>query len=256
MEELKKTGITQVFINTVKKTLFSIEIRLIIVSSNRGKNKSKNLISKLLSFPGFDITSFVPTRQYTMGIKVNLLQIKVDLSEFSALREIYSTLRGILEKCYGDIHDFDKGFREIELLKLNELMEKNPEVHQSLVREVYFSFDEMYRIETSSGLLGNVVQLCGEAIRESEEGPVQEVLLKSYKNLERMKMILVISCMEERRKKILNRIVRQLQDIDIYYSKIGWNQRSYLILILGSKSKRLNQESMEEISRFIQTLIN
>ena len=256
MEELKKTALTQVFINTDKKTLFSIEIRLIIVSNIKGKYKEKYFISKLLNFPGFDITSFVPARKYSMGIEVSLLQIKVDLSEFATLNEIYSTLRGMLEKFYGIIHDFDKGFREIDLIKLNELSKNMPDVPQSLIREIYFSFDALYRIETPGELLQTIIELCGQTVKESEEKSPNEILFKSYNNFERDRIILVISCMGKRRKKILNRMVRQLQDIDINFSKIEWNQRSYLLLILGSKGKTLNRNVMKDISNFIDNLIH
>ncbi len=107
IEELKTTKLTQVFINVDKKTEFSIDIKLIIVSFKSRKKRMHALISRLSLVPGIYITSSIPPKIRPNRVEINILQLKVNLSEFSSIKEIYESIKTIVRKLYGDIRDFD-----------------------------------------------------------------------------------------------------------------------------------------------------
>jgi hypothetical protein len=66
----------------------------------------------------------------------------------------------------------------------------------------------------------------------------------------------VISCIEVKYKKVLKKVLKQLEGIKAYFSMLEWNQRSYLILILGSGKDIMSRELMKDLSNKINPLIS
>jgi hypothetical protein len=169
MLELKKTNITQVFINADKKTDFSIDIKLTIVSRRTKKKKNYDLIAKLEKFPGIEVNSAIPPKIYANRVVIDILKLNVHLSEFVSIKEVFSKINDILKKVYGKIRDFDQCFREIDIKILNELLEKTDYINPVLVRDIFFNFDELYRIEISFDLLYEVIKFCSDVIEKSNK---------------------------------------------------------------------------------------
>jgi len=82
-----------------------------------------DLSSKVCLIPGITISSAIPTKVHG-GVEINILRLKVNLSEFSSVEAIYNSIKNIIKKIYGDIRDFDEGFRDIYISKLNRLLDK------------------------------------------------------------------------------------------------------------------------------------
>jgi hypothetical protein len=244
-EELKNTKLTQVFINVDSKTEFLIHIKLIIVSFKAGKTRIYSLISRLSLVPGIDISSSIPPKIHHKKIEIDILKLKVNLSEFSSIREIYNSIKDIVKKIYGDIRDFDEGFRDIYIKILNQLLEQLETVDAALIREIYFNIDELYRIEISPGLLLELIRLCADSVEESREIPGEKVLFK-YKHIPTSNRTLVVVSYTNH-KRLLSRLTQKLRGVTLYFTKIEWEQRSYMIMIL-SKNNRVVEDS------FIQQL--
>lgn len=244
-EELKNTNLTQVFINVDNKTEFSIHIKLIIVSFKARKNRIYSLISGLSMVPGIDIKSSIPTKIHSKKIEINILRLRVNLSDFSSIREIFNAIKETVKKDYGDIRDFDEGFRDIYIKILNQLLEQLKTVDASLVREIYFNIDELYRIEVSPNLLLELIRLCVEAINESREIPSEKVLFK-YKHIPTSnRTLVVISYINNKR--LLSRLAPKLKDVTWYFTKIEWEQRSYMIMILSKNNRMVEDKFILEL---------
>jgi hypothetical protein len=245
MEELKTTELTQVFINADKKTEFSIEIKLIIVSFKSRKKRMYTLISRLSLVPGIYISSSIPPKIRSNNVEINILQLKVNLSEFSSIQEIYVSIKTVVKKIYGDIRDFDEGFRDIYIKILNQLLEKLKTVNAGLIKEIFFNIDELYRVEISPHLLLDLIKLCAVAVDESKDIPT-EIILYKYKHIrDSHRTVLIISYVNHKR--LLSRLVQKLMDVDIYFTKIDWDQRSYLIMILSQNNKELGDAFIEDL---------
>ena len=180
-EEIKRTKLTQVFINVDKKTEFSIDIKLIIVGFKSGKKRIYSLISRLSTVPGIDVSSSVPPKIRSNRIEIDILKLKVNLSEFNSIKEIYEAIKSIVKKLYGDIRDFDEGFRDIYIKVLNQLLEELKDVNTGLIREIFFNIDELYKLEISPNLLLELIKLCAASVEESKEIDTEKILYK-YKN--------------------------------------------------------------------------
>jgi hypothetical protein len=244
-EELKTTKLTQVFINVDKKTEFSIDIKLIIVSFKSKKKRMHALISRLSLVPGIYISSSIPPKIRSNIVEINILQLKVNLSEFSSIKEIYESIKTIVRKLYGDIRDFDEGFRDIYIKILNQLLEKLKTVNSGLIKEIFFNIDELYKVEISPNLLLGLIRLCADAVDESKDIPTEKILYK-YKHVpDSHRTVLIISFVNHKR--LLSRLVQKLVDVDIYFTKIEWDQRSYLIMILSENNNELEDDFIEDL---------
>jgi hypothetical protein len=244
-EELKTTKLTQVFINVDKKTEFSIDIKLIIVSFKSGKKRMHALISRLSMVPGIYITSSIPPKIRSNRAEINILQLRVNLSEFSSIKEIYESIKTIVRKLYGDIRDFDEGFRDIYIKILNQLLEKLKTVNAGLIKEIFFNIDELYKVDISPNLLLELIKLCADAVDESKDIATEKIIYK-YKHLpESHRTVLIISYVNHKR--LLSRLVQKLVDVGLYFTKIDWDQRSYLIMILSQNNNELEDDFIEDL---------
>ncbi len=245
IEELKTTKLTQVFINVDKKTEFSIDIKLIIVSFKSRKKRMHALISRLSLVPGIYITSSIPPKTRPNRVEINLLQLKVNLSDFRSIKEIYESIKAIVRKLYGDIRDFDEGFRDIYIKILNQLLEKLKTVNTGLIREIFFNIDELYKVEISPNLLLELIRLCADTVDESKDISTEKIMYK-YKHVpDSHRTVLIISYVNHKR--LLSRLVQKLLNVDLYFTKIDWDQRSYLIMILSRNNNELDDNFIEDL---------
>lgn len=244
-EELKRTKMAQVFINADDKTEFLIIIKLVIVSYKSGKTHVLNLISRLSQVPGIEIVSTIPPKIHSKRVAINILKLKVNLAEFQSIKEIYSSIKSIVKKIYGDIRDFDEGFREIYIKILNQLLDQLKNVDAGLVREIFFSIDELYKIEISPNLLLELIRQCSEAVEDSRGVPAETVLFK-YKHIYASnRTVVVLSYVNNKR--LLSRLVQTLKTVNWYFTKIEWEQRSYLIMILSKNNCVVEDDIIEQL---------
>lgn len=249
IEEVKKTKLSQVFINIDSKTEFFFNIKLIIVSFKGKKSRIYNLLSRLSLVPGIEISSSIPPRIHSNKIEINMLKLKVKLPEFKSIKEIYNSIKDIVKRIYGDIRDFDEGFRDIYIKILNQLLEKLKTVDASLIREIFFNIDELYKIEISPNLLLEIIRLCSETVEEGRITPPEKVLFRSRHIKDSNRTVVIISYVNQKR--LMSRLAQQLKDVDSYFTQIEWEQRSYLIMILSRNNIALDDEAIEELKTTI-----
>jgi hypothetical protein len=253
IEEYKKTRLTQVFIDTARGTEFSINIKLVLVGRKSRKKRIHELSAKLCMIPGISIASAIPTKVHG-NVEINILRLKVNLSDFNSIKELYGWIKKVIKKIYGDIRDFDEGFREIYIERLGQLTDRLKDINASLIREIFFNIDELYRIEMSFRLTVELVKLCNKAIEKSKEKPGLKVKFM-HKNLpDEHRTIVVVSY--EMQKRLMSKLIMELKDVEIYFTRIEWNQRSYLLMVL-SKNKDVVEKDFiaklkERVNHFVK----
>lgn len=245
IEELKRTKLSQVFIHVEAKTEFLIDVKLVIVANKSRKKRNVALISRLSMVPGIEINSFIPPKLHGNKVEITILKLRINLSEFNSIREIYNSIKTNIKNLYGDIRDFDEGFRDIYIRILNQLLENLPAVDATLVREIYFNIDELCRIETSLPVLTELIRLCNHTIEISQAVPPEKNVYKYIHTSSPSRTILVISHPSQRR--LINRIITRLKNIDLYFTKIEWDQRFYLLMIMSKNNNALTDNFIEEM---------
>lgn len=250
-EEVKRTGMTQVFINIDRKTEFDIAIKLVILAAKSRKKRIFSLISGLSKISGIDIRSSIPTKIHANKFEINIVKLKVTLAEFSNIKEIYTSIKEVLRKVYGDIRDFDEGFREIYIRILNQLLEKLKDVDAALIREIFFNIDELYKIEISPSVLLELIRTCSDAVNASVSASPDKILVKCNHLQEHHRTVMVVSYVQEKR--LLGRLMKKLTDVTVYFTNLDWGQRSYLVMILHKDNHELSEEKLNDVLDVIRT---
>lgn len=254
MNELKTTGISQVFMSVEKKTEFLMQLKLIVVAS-RSRRKCLNLLLRLLEGSrGIEILSVTPPRLYQKQTEVSILNLKVTLAEFASIAAIFQSIKNVLKKLYGQVRDFDEGLRDSDMRSLAEVSAAAPRLHPLLIKEIYYNLDEIYRLETPPRVLAEIMSLVCATIRAAAKVRLDRVVVK-YRSIrdphrsEPVKTIFVVSYSRE--KKVLSRFVRNLPYLDVYFTRIEWEQRFYLILILKKGGQGLGADEIACIRRSV-----
>lgn len=248
-QELKRTKLTQVFIDVARRSEFLINIKLVVVSTKaRRKKRVHELNSKVCLIPGVSLSSAIPTKIHG-NVEINILKLKINLTEFSSIKEIYRSLKSIIKKVYGEIRDFDEGFRDIYISRLNQLLDKLKTTSQALIREIFFNIDELYKIEISLHLMAELIQLCAKAVERSKKKPDTKIIF-NFKNLpEEKRTIVVVSY--EMQKRLMSKLIKELKDVDVYFSKIEWSQRSYLMMVLSKNDAVVDKEFISYLKEYV-----
>ncbi len=242
MQELKTTEISQVFMNVEKKTEFMMQLKLISVSWPSKKANLNKLIGLLENHRGIEILSVIPPRLYQKNIEVNIMNLKITLAEFISINAIFLTIKNILKSLYSQIRDFDEGLRDRDMSSLAELTAKLKRVNPLIIKEIYFNFDEIYRIETPTDIMAEIIKLVCNTMETAKKQDLSQIVV-NYKNIknprmgEPLKTIFIIAC--SRDNKILSKFINSMQQIEIYFTRIEWEQRFYLILIFKKNNRAL-----------------
>lgn len=250
MEELKVTGINQVFMSVEKKTEFVMQLKLILVSRQSKKTNLNKLIRLLESRNGIEILAVIPPRLYQNRIEINIMNLKIVLTEFISIAAIFQTIKNILKSLYGQVRDFDEGLRDSDMRSLMDLTVEVRALNPLLIKEIYYNFDEIYRLETAPKIMAEIMKLVCETIKAAKKQETDRVIVK-YKNIrhalknEFIKTIFVISYVKE--KKIISKFIDNLHDIEVYFTRIEWEQRFYLILIFKKDNLALPEAEIKKI---------
>jgi len=252
-QELQKTKMTQVFIDVARRSEYLIHIKLVIVCFKAGRKKRiHELSSKVCLIPGVNIGSVIPTKVHGR-VEINILKLKINLSEFSSVKEIYRSLKNTIRRIYGDFRDFDEGFRDIYISRLNQLVDQMKSTNAALIREIFFSIDELYKIEVSIHLMSELIRLCSKAVDISKKKPGAKVIFKYKCLLEEKRTIVVVSY--EMQKRLMSKLIKELKDVDAYFTRIEWNQRSYLLMVLSKDNKVVEKSFISYLKEYVTNIV-
>jgi hypothetical protein len=210
----------------------------------------EELISLLENHQGIEILSVIPPRLYQKRIEVNIMNLKINLAEFISIAAIFQTIKNILNNLYGQVRDFDEGLRDSDMRCLMDLTAGLKTVNPLIIKEIYFNFDEIYRMETPPEIMAEIINLACATIAAAKKEEMGQVVV-NYKNIkharqdEALKTIFVIAYGKD--KKILSKFINNLPGIEVYFTRIEWEQRFYLILIFKKNNRGLLPAEINKI---------
>jgi hypothetical protein len=123
----------------------------------------------------------------------------------------------------------------------------------ALIREIFFSIDVLYKIEVSIYLMSELIRLCSKAVDISKKKPDAKIIFKYKCLLEEKRTIVVVSY--EMQKRLMSKLIKELKDVDAYFTRIEWNQRSYLLMVLSKDNKVVEKDFISHLKEYVTNIV-
>ena len=99
-------------------------------------------------------------------------------------------------------------------------------------------------------LIAELIKLCARAVDRSKRVAVDTRVIFNFKNLpEEKRTIVVVSY--EMQKRLMSKLIKELKDVDVYFSKIEWNQRSYLMMVLSKNDNVVDKQFISYLKEYV-----
>jgi len=251
MQEYRKTGMPQVYLKVDHKSEFALDLRVMAVVPTGEMSRLYRAVNGFESLPGVEVFAALPPKRYSGDVQIDLIRLQILLAEYSSLDDLFATLKKVLKENYGEIRDFDQGFREMDLQILGRLQEhfafqNNP----GLVTDIFFGFDDLYRIQMPFELLAAAVELVVEGIEEIRTQKHREPLLRGRRVEETDCLVLLISHASDRT--CLAPVMDALADCHFYFNKVRWNQWTHTILVVDRVGDRPCGELQQRVGHILE----
>lgn len=241
MNEFKVTGLSQLFFNSEKRTEFSIDVKMILVTDPGSDARLFEIVKHISRIRGIDIKSMIPPKRYGDHLEINILKFSANLAEFQSIRAIFDAVKTQVSALLGKpVRDFDEGIREIDIRVLTELQLTLADMDPALIREIFFNLDEMFRIEASVDLLRVLVQTCSMALATSRRHDNQALLVMHRTVTLLHKTIFVIVFVREN--DMLEGVLDKVAGLDLKLTRFDWHPMAVLVLLLSENGEALSEQ--------------
>jgi hypothetical protein len=181
VREAQHTNKTQVYQSVGQTTDVSIDFKVIVVVPRPGDLKKK-LVNKTMnaieSVPGLTILSVKPPVTYE-NAQVFIIDLRANLLVMENVETIYRSIKEKIHAALGEFRDFDEGMRTLDTEKLKMIRRRIEGVDKSLIRELYYSIEDFFRIGASIDELIAHVRIALDMLKIIEtEGRLVHVLAR------------------------------------------------------------------------------
>jgi len=149
IQETRNTGIPQIYIQLTWITEENYYYKLLgVVPRRKEETYTDEIIKHLEREEGIRVlSSKAPSFSY--DFEIIIINISASVIKFPSPEDAYRRLNGILRKIIGNFRDFDRGLREVETEKFNQLEEKMAGlgIEPHLLRRLFYSLDEFFRVQ-------------------------------------------------------------------------------------------------------------
>jgi hypothetical protein len=157
----------QVFISVARTGENDVEFKVIMVTARSREKVALLCVEELESVKGLSVLSTNPPKNIGLA-EVNILDVRALLTDFKSYEKIYSQIKKCLKKVIGEFRDFDEGMRILDMKKLQEVRDKLRGVEENMVRGLYYSLEDFYRMSAPVQDLVEHIQLGMEALKALE----------------------------------------------------------------------------------------
>jgi hypothetical protein len=151
VREAQNTNKTQVYQSVGQTTNVSIDFKVIVVVPRPGDLKKKlvnKTVNAIESVPGLTILAVKPAVTYE-NAQVFIIDLRADLLVMENVETIYRSIKEKIHAALGEFRDFDEGMRTLDTEKLKMIRRRIEGVDKSLIRELYYSIEDFFRIGAS-----------------------------------------------------------------------------------------------------------
>ncbi|MEO0154859.1 MAG: hypothetical protein ABIL16_05320 [candidate division WOR-3 bacterium] len=163
IEEYINTGITQLLIFPEETDPERPIFRVIV--AGEFENFVEDL-AKEFSKRGFSFQSpkFNTKREKDKDIKILVFQTSTGILRFESQEEVYQEIKSILSQFIPKFRDFDEGLRKITVSKLNRLYDILEGVPRKIIRRVYYSLEDTFRVATDEKRLSKIISFAYSSV--------------------------------------------------------------------------------------------
>ena len=151
VREAQHTNKIQVYQSVGQTTDLYIDFKVIVVVPRPGDMKKKNVtrtVNAIESVPGLNILSVKPPVAYE-NAQVFIIDLRASLVVMENIETIYRSIKEKIQTALGEFRDFDEGMRTMDTEKLKMIRRRIEGVDKTLVRELYYSIEDFFRIGAS-----------------------------------------------------------------------------------------------------------
>ncbi|MCK4352780.1 hypothetical protein KAW65_05160 [candidate division WOR-3 bacterium] len=243
IKEHSSTGIPQVYISVEFTSEYFIQFKIIVV-----KKPSPEWINictkKLDSVKGFSILGCETPKLYGNS-ELSIIELRVNTDIFLETKAIYAVIKKNLESLIGNFRDFDKGMRELDVKKFEEIKQKFKETNPDLLKELYYGIEDFYRIGAPGEETIEIMRL-GIKLTKAKP-PAIEVLEFN----EKCTFLGIISS-----KKLLSTVLSLLAPYTTTASKIQFGAFNLCLFRIEKQGKSLPQEEIKVITQKLNQILH
>ena len=262
LREAQQTHITQVYQSVEKATDLFIVFKIISVVPEPKmppKDILNLIVKKIENVNGLHILRVKPSKIYGNAL-LNILDIKASLADIENTEAVYRLIREKLKEAIGDYRDFDEGMRSIDTTKLKSVQRMMTDIDPTLIREIYYSIEDFYRISTTIDELIAHVRIACDMIQIIEkENNSYDVICKQVGTHSKTGELIPqasLGCIAYSHElELLESILDVLGKYDITMSRLERTGKDILICRISEDERPLSNSDLEDICKTIRTLI-
>ncbi|MBN2105540.1 hypothetical protein JW835_15990 [bacterium] len=262
LREAQQTNITQVYQSVEKATDLFIVFKIISVVPEPKmlpKDMLNLIVKKIEGVNGLHILRVKPSKTYGKAL-LNILDIKASLADIENTETVYRLIREKLQEAIGDYRDFDEGMRSIDTTKLKSVQRMITDIDPTLIREIYYSIEDFYRIgATIDELIAHVRIACDMIQSIEKQNKSYDVICKQVGTHSKKGELIPqasLGCIAYSHElELLESILNVLGKYDITMSRLERTSKDILICRISEDERPLSNSDLENICKTIRTLI-
>lgn len=262
VREAQNTGITQVYQSVDKATDLFITFKIISVVPEPklpSKDVLNLIVKKIENEPGLHILAVKPPKMYGTAL-LNIIDIKASLTNIENTEAIYNIIREKLKEAIGDYRDFDEGMRSIDTTKLKTVQRMITDIDDTLIREIYYSLEDFYRISATINELIAHVRIVVEMIQRIEQEKRSfDVICRQIGTQNKAGGLIPqasLGCIAYPHElELLDGILEVVGKYDLTMSRIERTGKDILICRITEDEEPLTDSDMDQVCKAILTLI-
>jgi hypothetical protein len=233
VKEANSTQRTQVYQSAGQTTDLFIDFKIIVVIPNPTEPR-KRLVTKTVhsieSVPGLDIFGVKPPITHE-GAEVFIIDLRANLAVFENAETIFRAIKDNVRTALGEFRDFDEGMRTLDTEKFKSVRRMIDGVDKSLLRELYYSIEDFFRVSASIDEIVAHIQIALEMLHRVEKGErrvhvlTRETGVRTADGATLPRASLLCAAVPQPLN-LLQRILESLEHVDVTVSRLerpAWN---------------------------------
>ncbi|MCK4421959.1 hypothetical protein KAW18_15690 [candidate division WOR-3 bacterium] len=241
ISEFKSSGIPQAFLSVIQSSEFFLEFKIIVVC-NRERSISR-IPNGFDNTEGLTLLGTHPPKVYG-DVVVNVFDVRGESDQFDCRSDIYDAAKEIIRGAIGDFRDFDEGMRQGDIQKLNSVIENLPALPEKIVKPIYYSLEDFWRMSASIDDIVKVIQLACGIFKKWKKGEI----IADCVDLMNGTAIVIASPKD---KTLVGKVMKTLSGCEITLSRI---ERPASNVLLAFVSVDRNPIPEDKITKFLSQI--
>ncbi len=261
VREAQQTARTQIYHSVTNSAELAIDFKIIGVIAPEAelpKNFLNQMVNDIDNLPGINIVAVKPARKFGNTL-LFIIDLRASLAIIENVESIYHSIREKIKATIGEFRDFDEGMRTIDAQKFKSVRQRLDGVEKTLVRELYYSIEDFYRVSATVDEILNMIRAILDLLYYLETRD-KEILIrhqqigthtKDGKFIAKASLIIVAYPHEF---SFIPKILDILEPYEVTFSRIeriGWD---LLACMVTKDNRALKGDELEALSDKVEAL--